>query len=68
VNEDINRTPKNWKEQDKEDPGQFIGRFFLYVQDVKTNQNTKPFQKKIQITKSPVCSGNKKKNKGQLHK
>ena len=64
----VNRAAEDGKKQYKKNPGQFIGRFFLLVQNVDAYDNTESFQDEIHITKGHVCSGYEKEDKGQLNK
>jgi len=68
MEEYIYHTAKNGKEENEEDPGHLIGRFFLLVQNVNTNHDTEDSEYIVNIAKGPFCPGYEKKDKNQLKK
>ena len=68
VKKNVNRAPEEGKEEDKEDPGHFIGGFFFLVKNVDTNHNAECLQNIIRIAEGKVRTGYYKKDKYQLDK
>jgi len=68
VEKDINRASENRKEKDEENPGQFIGGFFLFIDYINTDEDAEPLQYIIYIVKRFLCADYQEEQKGQLNK
>jgi hypothetical protein len=68
MEKNINRTSEKRKKKDEENPGKFIGGFFMFVQNIEADHYTEPLKEIIQITKELVRFRYKKKDKCQLDK
>jgi len=68
VEKGINRPSKKGEKKDKKNPRQFVGGFFLFVQNVHADSHAKGPQKKIDIAENTIRTGYDKKDKRQLNK
>jgi hypothetical protein len=47
VEENVDRAPEKRKKQDKENPGELIGGFFVLVQNIDANNDAYPPEKVV---------------------
>ena len=67
VKEGVNRSAEKREKQNQKNPGQLIGGFFFFVQNVKTYNYAEPLKNIINIVKSHKRAGDEKEYKSQLN-
>ena len=67
MEKDVNGSSEHREKEYKEDPGQFVGGFFLFVQDVNADYYAESYQDIFNITKGHHGTEYEEKDESQLY-